>query len=451
MDLFAWCPLGCYSTANNVSLISTCSLCPAGNYSDVLGAKTCRACSAGSFNPEDGATHASQCRNCSAGTYNPEEGATQCRNCSAGTYNPEEGASLVSECRNCSAGTYNPGEGAAVCRNCPPGSSCPYNSRLTPCACKVFEFQPLSGQPSCLPCPLPSSLEFSATTCRSTATSSNVSPIYYHLLVALFFCIAVAAVVVAVRMVRARRSASLRTVHAGMCMYVATFAPYALLQAITLSELAKSNDSLNRATTEISSSIAFATFFGLGFSGKVALVQLWAHVVHQHSRSGLSAPHRLQNTLTSTYKAFVWAVVLIVAAYLVGFTVITVAYLNQNEQCARFQSEKCLSSAEELPQPCSESAKWTQAQKYYEGVWAGVVLVVFTSLAFLFNGVVFAMCVCFVIFIVCSAILCDAQQADGRTVAVEAAVDAGALAILALACAATSAQRMDRRQLPDDG
>ena len=335
-----------------------------------------------------------------------------------------------------------------VCTFCPPGNFCPAGS-LTPCACKVFEFQPDSGHSACLPCPLPSNLEFTATTCRSQATSSNVSPIYYHLLVALFACIAVAAVVIAVRMVRARRSASLRTVHAGMCMYVATFAPYALLQAITLSELAKSNDSLNRATTEISSSIAFATFFGLGFSGKVALVQMWAHVVQQHSSSGLSAPHRLHNTLTSTYKAFVWAVALIVAAYLVGFTVITVAYLNQNEQCARFQSEKCLSSAEELPQPCSESAKWTQAQKYYEGVWAGVVLVVFTSLAFLFNGVVFAMCVCFVI--VCFACLCDAQQADGRTDAVEVAVDAGALAILALACAATSAERMDRRQLPDDG
>ena len=279
-----------------------------------------------------------------------------------------------------------------VCTFCPPGNFCPAGS-ITPCACKVFEFQPDSGHSACLPCPLPSNLEFTATTCRSQATSSNVSPIYYHLLVALFACIAVAAVVIAVRMVRARRSASLRTVHAGMCMYVATFAPYALLQAITLSELAKSNDSLNRATTEISSSIAFATFFGLGFSGKVALVQMWAHVVQQHSSSDLSAPHRLQNTLTSTYKAFVWAVALIVAAYLVGFTVITVAYLNQNEQCARFQSEKCLSSAEELPQPCSESAKWTQAQKYYEGVWAGVVLVVFTSLAFLFNGVVFAMCV----------------------------------------------------------
>ena len=371
VDIFAWCPLGCYLVPIHVSGNLTCALCPAGNYSNLIASTACRACK--------------------AGTFNPEEGASQCRMCNAGTYNPDEGASLASQCRNCNAGTYNPERGASQCRDCRRGTSCPDRGSLTPCACKVFKFQPKAGQVSCLPCPLPSSLEFKATTCRSQSTSGSVPSIYYYLLVALFSCIAGAAVVITLRMLRSRRYASPRIVHAGMCLYVATFAPYALLQAITLSELAKPNDSLNRATTQISSSIAFATFFGLGFSGKVALVQMWARVVQQHTSGGLSAPHRLHNTLTLTYKAFVRAVALVVTAYLVGFAVITGEYLNKNEECARLQSENCLSSLEKLPQPCSDSAQWTLVQKYYEGVWACVVLVVFTSLAFLFNGVVFAM------------------------------------------------------------
>ena len=44
-----------------------------------------------------------------------------------------------------------------------------------------------------------------------------------------------------------------------------------------------------------------------------------------------------------------------------------------------------------MEQPCSDGTLWSRVLLYYEGAWAGVVLVVFTLLAFLFNGVVFAM------------------------------------------------------------
>jgi len=50
-----------------------------------------------------------------------------------------------------------------------------------------------------------------------------------------------------------------------------------------------------------------------------------------------------------------------------------------------------VSSTQELQQPCVQSLQWTLTLQYYEGVWAAVVLVVFTLLAFVFNGVVFAM------------------------------------------------------------
>jgi hypothetical protein len=60
-------------------------------------------------------------------------------------------------------------------------------------------------------------------------------------------------------------------------------------------------------------------------------------------------------------------------------------------QCSSLQTEDCVKYSEDMEQPCSDSALWSRALLYYEGTWAGVVLVVFTLLAFLFNGVVFAM------------------------------------------------------------
>jgi hypothetical protein len=263
----------------------------------------------------------------------------------------------------------------------------------------VFEYQPDTGASVCLPCPLAISPRFNATTCQSQAAASSFLTFFYLTLAVMFACIAIAAAVLTVRLLRSRHTFSLRAVHVGMCVYVAMFVPYAALQAATLGESANLNsqgsDSLARAAAQISTSAAFAAFFGLGFSGKVALVQMWTHIVQQHTSGSVDAPLRLtlQSTLTSTYKAFVWAVAAAVVLYVIGFTVLTFKFVSSSSQCASQQSSSCVSSAQELQQPCVLSLKWTAILQYYEGIWAVVVLVVFTLLAFLFNGVVFAMCV----------------------------------------------------------
>lgn len=262
----------------------------------------------------------------------------------------------------------------------------------------MFEFQPFVGKPTCEPCPLTASLNFGATTCQSeAATSSSNLLAYYYVMVALFAIIAAIAAVLAVRLVRSRHSSSIRFVHSGMCLYVAMFVPYAVLQATSLGYLATLNDdrsSLGRDTFRISSSAAFAAFFGLGFSGKVALVQMWTHVVGLHTSGSFESSLELQCTLRSTYKAFVWAIVVIVVLYLIGFSTLTNRFMNSVGLCTKLQDETCLSVSkgiQDLQQPCSEIATWRNALQYYEGIWAAVVLAVFTFLAFLFNGVVFAM------------------------------------------------------------
>jgi len=272
----------------------------------------------------------------------------------------------------------------------------------------------------------------------------------------MFSCIAVAAAVLTVRLLRSRHTFSLRAVHVGMCVYVAMFVPYAALQAATLGELATLNNegasSIARAAAQISSSAAFAAFFGLGFSGKVALVQMWTHVVRQHSSGSGSAPSRLQSTLTSTYKAFVWAVAATVMLYVIGFAVLTSNFMASSSECASQQGSACVGSTQALQQPCGQSLRWTSLLQYYEGVWAAVVLVVFTLLAFLFNGVVFAMYVqCARAVMQQCASVSHAQQADGGAGAVAAAAHAGALAVAALVGSAAAAQRLDCKRLQDGG
>jgi hypothetical protein len=64
----------------------------------------------------------------------------------------------------------------------------------------------------------------------------------------------------------------------------------------------KGADALARASVQISSNAGFAVFFGLDFSGKVALVQLWIHTARLHNNGSSNPPLRLQSTCTRCYE-----------------------------------------------------------------------------------------------------------------------------------------------------
>ncbi len=414
VDVYASCPLGCCFAGNNsLGLASACVLCPAGSYNDRYGATACLACSAGSYNPGtlpapsctlcrpgtySGFAQSAACAACPPGTYNPSNGSDACAMCPAGAFNPQKGSVSAGDCLLCPKGSFNSETGAVLCRACPAGSSCPADGSTTPCACDAFQYQPRPGQTSCESCPLPSTIVFNATTCNSQAATSRVSSAYYYLLAILFLFISVFAIALTVRLMRSRANSSLRTVHYGICLYVALFAPYAALQAVTLIQLASLNsrgaNSLDRAATQISSSAAFAAFFGLVFSGKVALVQMWRHVVWQHTSASFDSRDGLQRMLTYTYKAFVWAVAVVVVLYVIGFSLLRDDFFTSFSSCEKKRLKfECLNSLQQLAQPCSDTQARALAVQYFEGICAVVVVMIFTSLAFLFNGVVFAMCV----------------------------------------------------------
>jgi hypothetical protein len=404
------CRAGSYNPGSQPAI--DCTLCQAGTFNSFpksTSPTSCTPCDVGTYNPARGANSSTACLPCGAGLYGDTPALSFCKLCSlgtskrsasrdmcvpcaAGTFSNVEGLSV---CTPCDSGTFNPSNGsksAAACIPCPKGHRCPAGSG-TPCVCNLFEYQPSAGASACLSCPLALDPTFGADACKSQASPESFLTSAYLTLAVIFCCICLTAVVLFARLVRLRHTFSLRAVHVGTCIYVAMFVPYAALQVLTLVQLGYLNDrgadSIARASVQISSGAVFAVFFALGFTGKVALVQMWTHVVRRHTNGSSDVTPRLRGALNSTYKAFLWTVVCVVVLYVIGFSVLTNRFIAALAQCADGREIFCLISSQ--AQPCHEMRFWKSVIDYYEGIWAGIVLLIFTTLAFLFNGVVFAM------------------------------------------------------------
>jgi hypothetical protein len=214
--------------------------------------------------------------------------------------------------------------------------------------------------------------------------------VYHGLLAFLFSLMAAAAVVLAVRLLRSWRTASLRFLHTGVCVYVAIFIPYAVLQAVTLGMLAAPNSRLNAATAQSHRSAGFALFFCLCFAGNLALVQMWIHLVRQHT-SSLHMPDRLQSALASMLKVFVCVVAVTVSMYFIGFATLDKNLKSSYDGCVAVNDAACVSMSQALPPSCSDITPSILSFWRYEGAWAFAVLLGFALLALFFYGVVFAM------------------------------------------------------------
>jgi hypothetical protein len=212
---------------------------------------------------------------------------------------------------------------------------------------------------------------------------------------------AAAAAYIIIALLHSRRTIFRHPGHIGIFLYFSFFIPYAALEASSLGQLAKlsgsgsSEDLDNDASVaaQISSSAAFAGFFGIGFITKVVMLEMWSHIVKLHvssSRSSTLNPN-LQKLLRWTHRSFVWAVAATVTTYVVGFGVLTSEYIDHTRECARQQDSQCADSAQVLQQPCVQSQNSKNNLTVYEGVWAVIVLAVFTMLALFFKGIVFGM------------------------------------------------------------
>jgi hypothetical protein len=173
--------------------------------------------------------------------------------------------------------------------------------------------------------------------------------------------------------------------------------PYAALEAtssyllVSLNKHAQDLDSNARVNAQITSSAAFAAFFGLNFIDKAALLEMWSHVVKLHISTSTTLLRWRHPLLKLVQKSFVLAAAATVVLYVFGFIFLTSKYINDSRECADSFNKPCVSSEEAREQPCKQSTDSRVGLDIHEGVWAGVVLLVFSLLALFFKGLVFGM------------------------------------------------------------
>ena len=242
----------------------------------------------------------------------------------------------------------------------------------------------------------------------------------------------------------------------GSFLYVVLVVPYAALEATSLFQLVSLNsaqdlDNVARVNAQITSSAAFAAFFGLNFIDKAALMEMWSHVVKLHISSSTTISRWRHPLLKWAQKSYVRAVAVTVVSYVIGFIVLTSKYVDDSKECTARQKIDCVSNQEALEQPCEQSSDSRVGLDIHEGVWAAVVLLVFSLLTLFFKGLVFGMYV-FMVLLCCVCMLClMILQTDRRACADVSSADAGSFEGPALVGTAADSHRLDPRQFQDVG
>jgi len=222
----------------------------------------------------------------------------------------------------------------------------------------------------------------------------------YFAIVIIFSFVSIASVCLFALLLRSRGAFSSRPFHSGICGYIASFAAYGCLKALAVSRLLTVQSQQDLMTAEILLNCTFMIFFWLGFVGKMALIQLWMHLICRHTSegskgdSGGAGQHVGSARRTwAVLRASVFAVCLL---YSIGFSALLARYFNASAQCssqiaASSSSDVCiLPNDSSKPPGCDLLVSMVDYIKLYEGGFSGGVAVVFTLYAVTFNGLVYA-------------------------------------------------------------
>ncbi len=177
------------------------------------------------------------------------------------------------------------------------------------------------------------------------------------------------------------------------------FSPYAALKGCAIWFLLIARNQAQQLAAQVFLNASFTFYFVLGFGGKIALVQLWMHIIHRHTTAHTHETLSLQRSqesmvrnANSTWRRIKVLIVAVSITYCIGFFVLVGRFLNLSQQCAaQANIATCIPvNTVDIPRPCSQAKDTTTVIDYYEGVWAGVVVFVFSLYTFLFNGIVYA-------------------------------------------------------------
>jgi len=213
----------------------------------------------------------------------------------------------------------------------------------------------------------------------------------YKCLTAAFAFISFGSVCLFVILLRSRHSFSIRPFHSGICIYIASFAPYALIKVVAIVKLLEARTQQEQLTAGLVLNGSFMLFFWLGFGGKMALIQLWMHLITRHTSS--ESELALLNSAARTWTLMRRTVVAVCLLYSSGFVLLVAFYSRASAECAATASSNfCIPlSFGSTPPPCQRVLELARGILYYEGAFAAVVVVVFTFYALVFNGLVYAM------------------------------------------------------------
>jgi hypothetical protein len=382
------CAAGC--TFKN----ETCQHAPAGYYTQCSTPSNCSAsankvvpCVKGSYSPAVGASSNATCTRCEAGSCCSQPGTATPVPCTAGRFSAS-GAVL---CKPCAAGTFSAADRATSCSSCLEGSFCPEGSSQ-PCSCPIYSFSS-PGADKCSKCLGQAKPLIGLSECVSPAELSGSTRHLYWTIIVTFCAISFGSLVLVVVLVRSRHTFSVRPFHSGICIYIASFAPYALLKAIAVSALLKTENQTQELTADLMLSGTFMIFFCLGFGGKMALIQLWMHLISHHTAAG--SEQSLFVNARRTWRSMRLTVLVVCILYSAGFIALVGNFARASIACAASADDAALCIAESLkgtsPQDCQLQVDLTQGITYYEGIFAAIVAIVFTFYALVFNGLAYAL------------------------------------------------------------
>jgi hypothetical protein len=384
------CPLGCYTPNGS----SVCQRAPVGSYTACdssncsTSANVLDRCPRGTFSPSIGAFSNRTCKACPAGSFCPDAGEGNPQPCPAGTFSR---AIASAACTPCTAGTYSAVSGSSSCEICPAGMYCPTGA-LQQCRCPINSYAPPpGGAGACTPCLGQAVPTTGQSECVTEVAVTGSQRTLYKCIIGIFAAISLGSVCLVVILVRSRHAFSVRPFHSGICIYIASFAPYALLKAVAVGRLLEAKTQGEQLTAGLMLNSTFMMFFWLGFGGKMALIQLWMHLISRHTSS--DSEHALMESARRTWRFMRLTVLLVCVLYGAGFLSLVGVYAQASSGCAAAaDSTGCIPlTSSATPPACQEVVSMAQGIVYYEGVFAAVVVVVFTFYAIVFNGLVYAM------------------------------------------------------------
>jgi hypothetical protein len=244
------------------------------------------------------------------------------------------------------------------------------------CLLCVGQAEPLRGQSACV----------------TQAPADVKDEQLYQSIIGIFAAISLGSVVLVTILVRSRHKFSVRPFHSGICIYIASFTPYALLKVAAVARLLKANTQEDELTAGVILNATFMLFFCLGFGGKMALIQLWMHMISRHAGS-----HNEQSLMASarqTWSFMRFMVLVVCILYSIGFLSLVAVFTRASNACAaEADSTSCIPpNLIGTPAPeCLLVVDLAHGISYYEGIFAAAVAVIFTFYAFMFNGLVYAL------------------------------------------------------------